>query len=399
MAVRMLKRFVALGLVGIGSAATGFAAPAPPVAAAATLNSVEFEIDASEATVRIATSRPLPPYRCDLEPGGDVVVRFPMVVSRLQNQYTSPVSYLGAVRVEAPTGQAVGAVVLRFNPRSTSLAGLEVREDGLALRFPAAGAAGPARASDTKEYVIGVGDKLDITVFGHEDLTRTVEVRADGTVNLPLVGDVVVEGKGASAVANDLTAGLGSEFLVDPKVSVEVREYRSHWVTLVGEVKAPGRYPLRRNMRLLDVLAEAGGPTKDAGRQLLLTTPAGGTGAPQESVIVLQDLFKAGEGDANPVLHHGDVINVLERELFYIRGEVNRPSAYVLDTGMTLVKAIAIAGGLTPYASRKEIQILRAGGTGAQERITINLKAIEEGKSEDLPLKSEDVIIVARRIF
>lgn len=378
------------------AAPAGAAAAAPTTGPAATLDSVEFEITAQETTVRIATSRPVPVYQCDLEPGGGVVLRFPAVVSRLKPEYASPVAYLGSVRVEAVPGAAAGPVVLRLSPRSTALARLELRDDGLGLKFPASGG-GPSGASN--EYLIGVGDRLDITVFGHEDMTRTVEVRADGSVNLPLVGDLAVAGKGAHAVTEELAGRLGTEFLVDPTVSVEVRDYRSHWVTLMGEVKAPGRYPLRRNMRLLDVLAEAGGPTKDAGQQVVVTSPGAGTAAPREHAVTLQNLFKAGETDDNPLLQHGDVVTVLERELFYIRGEVNRPSAYVLDSGMTLVKAIAIAGGLTPFARSKEIQILRSGTGGAQERITINLKAIEDGKRDDLPLQSEDVIIVPRRVF
>ncbi|HKQ97354.1 MAG TPA: SLBB domain-containing protein [Candidatus Polarisedimenticolia bacterium] len=390
----ILRQAFGFTMLWVLTAVAAAAAPAAP--AAATLNTVDFEISPQETVVRIVTSRPLPAYECDLEPGGGVVLRFPAVVSRLQPEYTSPVAYLGAVRVEAAGGPGSGPVVLRFSPRSTTLTRLETREDGLGLRFPAGG--GPATLS-SNEYLIGVGDKLDITVFGHDDMTRTVEVRADGSVNLPLIGDLEVAGKGARAVADELTGRLGTEFLVDPKVSVEVRDYRSHWVTLMGEVKAPGRYPLRRNMRLLDVLAEAGGPTKDAGRQVVVTSPGAGTATPQEHVVTLQDLYKAGESSDNPVLQHGDVVTVRERELFYIRGEVNRPSAYVLDTGMTLVKAIAIAGGLTPYASRKEIQVLRSGTGGAQERITLNLKAIEDGKREDLTLQSEDVIIVPRRIF
>lgn len=375
--------------------AFGATAPAPAASSPASVDSLSFEIDAQQATVRITTSVPVPRHTCDLE-SGEVVIRFPRAVSRLNPEYAAPVSYLGAVQVEAPPGGAAGEVVVRISPRATALRHFETRDDGLALQFPAASSTAEAESG---EYQVGVGDKLELVVFGHDDLTRTVEVRADGSVNLPLLGDLMVAGKGVSAIADELRDRLGSEFLVDPKVGVEVKEYRSHWVTLMGEVRQPGRFPLRRNMRLLDVLAESGGPTKEAGHQVLLTSQTADDGAPHQQIIAMQELMKAGTGAANPLLHHGDVITVLERDLFYIRGEVNRPSAYVLEAGMTLVKAIAIAGGFTPYASRKEIQILRTGPAGAQERITINLKAIEDGKRDDLPLKADDVIIVSRRVF
>jgi polysaccharide export outer membrane protein len=99
------------------------------------------------------------------------------------------------------------------------------------------------------------------------------------------------------------------------------------------------------------------------------------------------------------LLHHGDVISVGERAVFYIRGEVNRPSAFVLERGMTVMRAIAVAGGLTQYANRKEVQLVRSRDGGGLENIAVNLKAIEDGKITDVALRPDDVIIVPRRIF
>lgn len=390
---RVMASFLCVSGVAIG---TGFPAAEPAPGTADTIVSVQLEISPTEATVRIQTSRPVPIFSCSLK-GPEVMVTFPSASSRLQPEYQVPVSYLGPVLVEAPAGTSRGAVVLRLRPRSTALARMQLLDDGLALTFPAAGS-DPKAGSE--EYQIGVGDRLEIAVFGHEDLTRTVEVRADGTVNMPLLGDMVVEGKGVRELADEVTRRLSREFLVDPMVSVEVKDYRSHWVTLMGEIKSPGRYPLRRNMRLLDVLAEAGGPTKEAGRQIRVTSPASGDAPPQERIVQMADLLKSGEAGANVALRHGDVISVMDRELFYIRGEVNRPSAYVLESGMSLLKAVAIAGGLSAYANRKEVQLIRSSGPAAvQQRIDVNLKAIEEGRQEDIPLLPDDVIIVPRRIF
>ena len=104
-------------------------------------------------------------------------------------------------------------------------------------------------------------------------------------------------------------------------------------------------------------------------------------------------------GETNIPLRHGDILAIGERELFYIRGEVARPGPYQFESGMTIIRAISYAGGFSQFANRKQVDILRAGGKGVQEKITVNLKAIEEGKKEALPLRPGDTIIVPRRIF
>jgi polysaccharide biosynthesis/export protein len=372
--------------------ATAHAASSP--AGPATLESVTFEIQPDEITARIATSVPVPRYQCDFGPAGDPVLTFTDVSSRLEGQYEPPVAFLGALRVEAPADGSRGRAVLRFRMRSASLVGIEQRADGVALRFVAS-----AAGAENGDYRVGIGDKLEIAVFGHDDLVKTSEVGVEGTINFPLVGDLKVEGRTVAEIDDELTKRLASEYLVDPQVNVEVKEFRSQWVTLMGEVRTPGRYALRRNMRLLDVIAEAGGPTKEAGQEIAITRHEPKTGKVQQLRVRMDDLLTANSPADNLDLHHGDIISIGERAVFYIRGEVNRPSAFVLERGMTVMRAIAVAGGLTQYANRKEVQLVRSGTEGALESITVNLKAIEDGKVADQPLRPDDVIIVPRRIF
>jgi len=95
-----------------------------------------------------------------------------------------------------------------------------------------------------------------------------------------------------------------------------------------------------------------------------------------------------------------DIVTVGEKKIFYIRGEVTRPGSYFLENELTLLKAISVAGGLTPFANRKEVQLIRSASDGvANDKKVINLKAIEQGKANDIPLLPNDVIIVARRVF
>ncbi len=127
------------------------------------------------------------------------------------------------------------------------------------------GATAPAEG-----YRIGPGDVLKITVYGHEDLTRPAVVAADGRMPFPLIGDVQASGLTPTELEARLRELLGKDYLVDPQVSVAVQEYRSQKVFVLGEAEKPGTYALTGRATLLDVLSQAGGPSKTAGRQLVV---------------------------------------------------------------------------------------------------------------------------------
>jgi polysaccharide export outer membrane protein len=293
--------------------------------------------------------------------------------------------------IEKGLGGGIG-VRVRLAIGQGLLQGIEQTGRGLLFRFGRSGSPGSG------EYRIGVGDKIEIGVFGHEDLAKIVEVRSDGTINYPLIGDIRVVGKTAAEIDAELTRVLGKDYLVDPQVSVDVREYQSQWVTIIGEVRTPGKYVLKRNMRVIDVLAEAGGATKEAGSEILITRQ-NLDGPPRQIALDRNRLLSHDNAETNIPLQHGDILAIGERELFYIRGEVARPGPYQFESGMTILRAISYAGGFSQFANRKQVDILRSGAKGVQEKITVNVKAIEDGKKEDLPVRPGDTIIVSRRIF
>jgi polysaccharide export outer membrane protein len=120
----------------------------------------------------------------------------------------------------------------------------------------------------------------------------------------------------------------------------------------------------------------------------------------RQVVIRLDALFSRNNEAANIPLHSGDIVTIAERQAFYIKGEVVRPGSYFIEPGMSLLKALSIAGGLTQFANRREIEILRSKpGNGGQEKIVINIKDVESGKRDDLSLLPDDLINVPRRIF
>ena len=111
----------------------------------------------------------------------------------------------------------------------------------------------------TSGYKIGAMDVLDISVFQVPELTKSVQVADTGTINLPLVGEVAVVGKTAQQVERELTTKLGAKYLQNPQVTVFVKEYNSHQVTIQGEIKKPGVFPLKGPTSLLQLVALAGG--------------------------------------------------------------------------------------------------------------------------------------------
>jgi polysaccharide export outer membrane protein len=125
------------------------------------------------------------------------------------------------------------------------------------------GSAAPAPASTDSNYVIGAQDVLDISVWKEEQLTKTVPVRPDGKISMPLLNDVQAAGLTPTQLATQITESL-KKFVTDPQVTVIVREINSQRVYLLGEVTRAGAYPLLPNMTVLQALSSAGGFTQFA---------------------------------------------------------------------------------------------------------------------------------------
>jgi len=385
-----LAAFLGIVLLGAGISAPLFA---QVERSAVVVESLGFEESEGGGSIRLRTSGSFGSFTCTVPPPGsrDLVIDIPGATTQLPSHLDLKNPVVPGASIEARPGGGVG-VRVRLSSEQVTLQGIEQTGRGLLLRFARTASQG------NSEYRIGVGDKLEIAVFGHEDLAKIVEVRSDGTINYPLIGDIRVTGMTVGEIDAEITRVLGKDYLVDPQVSVDVREYQSQWVTIIGEVHTPGKYVLKRNMRVIDLLAEAGGVTKEAGSQILITR-RNADGAPRQIVLDRSRLMSQDNEEVNVVLQHSDILAVGERDLFYIRGEVARPGPYQFESGLTILRAISYAGGFTQFANRKQVDILRPGGNGVQKKLTVNLKAIEEGKKEDLPLVPGDSVIVPRRIF
>lgn len=245
--------------------------------------------------------------------------------------------------------------------------------------------------SDVPDTLIDGGDLLRISVFGVKDFDVDARVSGRGNVSLPLIGEVQLAGltpnEAEGVIARRLVTG---NFILEPQVSVFVKEYATQGVSVLGEVEKPGIYPLLGAHGLFDVLSMAGGATQKSGPTVTITHKA----HPNHAVVV--NLVDVGQSaDANAEVLPGDTIFVSKAGIVYVVGDVKTPSGIVIENSsdMTVLKAIAIAGGTNPTASVNNAKLIRKTPSGHEES-SIPLKKIFAAKSTDLKLQPEDIVFV-----
>lgn len=267
--------------------------------------------------------------------------------------------------------------------------------DAVVLRFRSRFEAPGALSDPDEQYLIGPDDMIRVTVYNHPELASELRVTRDGLVTAPLVGEIRAAGLTTRQLAARLADLLGRDYLVHPQVETQVVEYRSQWVILSGGVQRQGRIPLRGGTRLKEALAEAGGFTETAGEEITITRrKQGGQGAATRT-IRRRD-FESGV--ENPLLVHGDIVEVAPAARCYVQGEVRKPGRVFVERGMTLLRVLALAEGLTEWANRKEVRVLYGDSTNRRERV-YNVNKILAGKAPDPEMEGGEIIVVKRRFL
>ena len=224
------------------------------------------------------------------------------------------------------------------------------------------------------EYVLGVGDRLRIIVFGEEDLSGEFVVDSTGRVSFPLIGEIPAALSSVSEFQARVETALRDGYLNDPRVSAEVLNFRPFYI--LGEVQQPGEYPFTNGLTVLNAVATAGGFTPLANQTRVFIKPAG-EGMEEEIVL----------SPATPVAP-GDTIRIA-KGAFYILGEVTRPGEYPFSEGMTVLNAVATAGGFTYRANQNRVFIQRE---GADEEQALRLQP-------NLRIEAGDTIRIGERFF
>jgi len=247
-----------------------------------------------------------------------------------------------------------------------------------------------AGSQDT--LLIAPGDLLHIQVADTPEMDEDVRVTDQGMVPIVGIGDVRVAGLNPSDAATIVHNRLiDSHYLNHPQVSINVEEFATLQVSVIGEVKASGAYPIATPRPILDVLALAGGLTPEANRHILVERK--GDQQHPLDYYVSNDGMQAIEHQV--MVNPGDTIVVSRAGIVYILGDVNRPGGYVMsnnESQLTLLQGLALAGGVTRAAKQGHAHLIRKKPGGGFIDTELSVGEIQKGKQPDLALLPGDVL-------
>jgi protein involved in polysaccharide export with SLBB domain len=232
------------------------------------------------------------------------------------------------------------------------------------------GLAQPQSQSLSQSYRLGANDVVKIQVFGEEDLKAESKIDGDGNINFPLLGSLHVAGKTIQELQDYLTSRLEAGYVRAPKVTTYVVKFRNIYMN--GEVKAPGGYAYEEGLSVRKALSLAGGLSEKAERSTVRVL---------RNIDGKQIVLTAG---LDNLLLPDDIVVVAEARRFYVSGEVKTPGRYLYEPGMTIHKALSLAGGRTEKAENGSIKVTRV-TKGVAETLTAK---------PEMTVLPDDIIVV-----
>src|SRR5579864_399090 len=238
---------------------------------------------------------------------------------------------------------------------------------------------------------LGAGDLVEVGVYNVPELTTKARVSSKGEVYLPLIDYIHVAGLTAEEAGGLIQRRLSDGgFVKEPHVTLFVDQYASQGASILGEVARPGVYPVPGQQRLFDLISAAGGFTEKAGRSITVTH----RDQPDKPNVVPLSRNVTDDPDSNIPVLPGDTIIVRKADLVYVVGDVGRPSGFLMDSGhLTVLQAIALAGGTTRTANLGGARIISKGPDGITET-SVELKKILRAKAPDVTMQADDILFV-----
>jgi polysaccharide export outer membrane protein len=251
-----------------------------------------------------------------------------------------------------------------------------------------------APAATTETLLIGPGDLLHIQVVDTPELEQRPRVTDAGEIPLAGVGSVKISGLTPSVAAVVIQERLvAAHYMIHPQVLVSIDQYATQNISILGEVKAPGAYPIGTPRSILDVLALAGGLSTAADRNILVERHGDAT-----HPVHYTFSNDAGRAIADQVLvNPGDTVVVPKAGIVYVLGDVNHPGGYVMannESKMTMLEALALAGGLTKTAKQGHARLIRRTADGTFTDRELSVGDLQTGKLPDIAMLPGDVLYV-----
>jgi len=259
------------------------------------------------------------------------------------------------------------------------------------------------------DYTLGPGDVISVTVRagGEDQFTDELAISKSGTVSLPLIGEMQVEGLTRSELQRQILEPLERDYFYDPTVIVAIKKYRSFRFHISGAVQSPGFYELTVKPSLLELIAKAGGVLEGRGNYIFVlraSQKAVSQGDSIESLLKKSDPIKVdlekllvkGDMTLNLILEKDDAVyipNMPSRLKIYMDGEIESPGIYKYKPGLTALDACYEAGGFTEFAAPNRTKIIRKNGD-KPDTIKIDLTKVMKGKIPDIELRPGDRIII-----
>lgn len=296
-----------------------------------------------------------------------------LAASALAQQPASPAQEQSATPADLPAAQPISQAAV-------SASGGTAKQDD------------PAKdIADTTSLVkLGPGDLLEVNVYNVPELTSKVRISNAGDVYLPLIDYVHLEGltqeEAQSLIEKRLSDG---GFVRNPHVTLFIDEANSQGITIIGEVVKAGIYPEVADHKLYEILSEAGGFTQNASRKIAILRKG-----KAEPIRVDLPRNLADDVNANVEVLPGDTITVPKAPIIYVVGDVGRPSGLLVDNGtLTVLQALALAGGTNHTAKLSGAKLIRKGPTGMTET-KLEIKKMLEAKTPDVTLQADDILFV-----
>jgi len=262
-------------------------------------------------------------------------------------------------------------------------------------------------------YILGPEDQIVVRVFHADEFSdKPIQVGSDGSIQLPFLGDVKAAGLTVRQLERNIAGDL-SRYLRHPQVTISVSDYRSQPVSMLGAFNTPGVQQVKGAKTLLQMIALAGGLRADAGNQATIVRQKqwgmipipnahfDDSGNVSVAVINLKELLSAKDSAKDITIRPNDTVSVPRSSLIYVIGEVIRAGGFPLQEAdsLSVMQALALAGGMTRTAAPKHARILRSEpGRPDRKEIVIDVRKVAEGTAPDVPLVAEDILFIPNNV-